>query len=226
MFFVGVKFLNKLRVIKKKEKMKPKLIIGILLILILGSCNSGYQKENNKWVWISYDEAVGKRVSQIDEHDVKTFKILRSSNYAVDKNSVFYVGRKIKDADPNSFEVINQSGYSKDKEFVFLDDKKVIFANPNTFKVLEFPYSKDDENLFCGTIPLEINKDEVEEFQVTNEDKLMSGTKSSFLLSYFIERNPDYEWLDTLGINGVIVGEWATGKTNGKKFIGFKELKE
>lgn len=202
--------------------MKSQLIITILLFIALVSCDSGYQKENNKWVWVSNDEGVGKRITQIDEHDVESFKVLKNSNYAVDKNSVFFIGRILKDANPKTFEVLNKKGYSKDNKFVFLDDEKVIFANPQQFNLIEFPYSKDDKNVFCGTIPIELRGKEIEEFQVTNEDELMSQMKSSILLSHFIEMNPNYEWLDTLNITAVIVGEWATGETNKRKFKGFK----
>lgn len=192
---------------------------------LLVSCNSGYQKENGKWVWVSYDEAVGKRVSEIDEHDYQSFEILNDKNYAIDKNSVFHIRSKIKFADPESFILIDK-GYSKDKNRVFLDDEMVIFANPNFFELLEFPYSKDNAHIFCGTLPLQLDQSEVNEFKVTNTDELMSSMKSSTVLSHFIEFNPEYKWLDTLGIDGVIVGEWATGETEDKKFKGINELKE
>ncbi len=198
-------------------------LIGILLMLILVSCNPGYQKEDGKWVWISYDEAVGKRVSQVDKHDYETFEVLNNENYAKDKNSVFHIRSKIEKADPNTFEII-EKGYSKDKNYVFLDSEIVINANPQTFQLLEFPYSKDDAHIFCGTVPLNLKNEEIEEFQVTNEDELMSNVKSSTLLSSFIKRNPEYKWLDTLGIKGVILGQFATGETNDKKFKGVKEL--
>ena len=171
--------------------MKVKLIIGTLLILIFSSCESGYQKDNGKWIWVSYDEAVGKRISPIDNYDAESFKILENKNYATDRILVFYIGRVIQDADPKSFEVINSRGYSKDENHVYLDDEKIVFANPKTFELLEFPYSKDDNNVFCGTIPMNIQKKEVKEFKVTNENELMADGKSSILLSHFIEINSE-----------------------------------
>lgn len=200
-------------------------IIGMLLTLIFMSCNPGYQKENGKWVWISFDEAVGKRVSQIDKHDYETFEVLNNGKYAKDKNSVFYIKSKIENADPKTFETIKR-GYSKDNNHIFLDDEVVIHANPKTFQLLEFPYSKDDLHVFCGTVPLNLKNEEIEQFQVTNNDELLTDMKSSIVLSHFIELNPEYEWLDTLGIKGVIVGEFATGETNDKKFKGFKGFKK
>jgi len=195
-----------------------------LVIILLISCDTGYQQENNKWVWISYNEAVGKSVSEIDEHDFESFKVLENENYAKDLNSVFYTGSKILFADPNTFEII-RNGYSRDKNRVYLDNELVVLADPKTFKLLEFPYSKDDSNIFCGTIPLKLSKNEVDNFIVTNSNGNISSMKTSMTLSYFIDKNQDYKWLDTMKINGVIVGEWATGKSLTKNFDGFKEIK-
>ena len=190
--------------------------------MILVSCNSGYREENRKWVWVSYDEAVGKRVTQIDEHDYESFEVMDNEKYARDKNSVFYNGRIIKNADPKAFKLIKH-GYSKDENFVFLDDAMVIFANPKSFQPLEFPYSRDDAHIFCGTLPLDVEVDEIDQFKVTNENELMSSTTSHTLLKHFIEFHSDYQWLDTLNIEKVIIGEWATGETTKRKFQGYKE---
>lgn len=199
-------------------------IIGALFVLFFASCQSGYQKENGQWVWVSYDESVGKRITPIDAHDAKSFRVLKSKKYAKDKNAVFYHGRLIEHADPRSFQVIHESGYSKDNNRVFLDDQIIVLADPATFEFLEFPYSKDSDHVFCGNIPLKISPQEVTEFKVTNTDKLMSASKSTILFSHFLEMNPDYQWLDTTGITGIVVGDWGTGATNNKKFKGFREL--
>ena len=200
------------------------ILSAICLAFFLTSCNSGYQKEENKWTWVSYDEAVGKREGIIEEADLETFSVLENDKYAKDKNNVYFNGGIIPFADPNSFKVID-NGYSKDNASVYLDWDKVIFADPKTFEQLVFPYSRDLERVFCGTLPIEIEKNEVTEFKVTNDNESMSGMKSTILLSHFIEFNPEYKWLDTLGINGVIIGEWATGATKNKKFRGFKQGK-
>ena len=195
----------------------------IIVLCLLLSCDSGYQKEDGKWLWVSYDEAAGKRTTPIDKHDYQSFEVLENKKYARDKNSVFYLGSIIKNADPKSFTWL-KAGYSKDENHVFLDAETIIFAKPDSFEPLEFPYSKDDAHVFCGTIPLSLKGNEIAQFRVTNEDKLMSGMKSTTLLSHFIEVYPDYQWLDTLDIEGVIIGEWGTGETHKKKFKGFEEV--
>ncbi|MEZ5043238.1 MAG: DKNYY domain-containing protein [Saprospiraceae bacterium] len=202
--------------------------IGIVfsLFITLVSCDAGYKKENGTWVWVSYDEGAGRRVNPINLYSEKSFTVLRNKDYAKDKQAVFYKGGEIKGADPKTFEVINKGGYSKDEHNIFLDREKVIFANPNSFQLLEFPYAKDEDNVFCGTIPMKLSREEVQEFKVTNEDKLMAGMKTSTILSHFIELNPEYNWLDTFGMVVVITGEWGTGETNTRKFKGFQEIEK
>jgi len=202
-----------------------KVVFLILLIIFsLTSCDSGYRFENSAWVWISYDEGVGKRVEKLDSVDINSFKVLKEKNYAIDKKHVYYKNDIIKQADPKTFEVMKE-GYSKDMYRVFLDWDIVIFANPNTFKILDFPYSKDKNDVYCGTIPLKLSRSEIDEFKVTNTDSLMATMKTTFLRSSFIESNPDYAWVDTLNVHGVIIGEWATGETKSRKFKGFREIK-
>lgn len=202
-----------------------KTLTAILASFFLASCDSGYNYENGVWIWVSYDESVGRRVKLVESADSESFKILKNKNYAVDKQAVFYLGTKIENADPKTFKVVTDNGYAIDKSNVYLDWGIVLFADPNTFQHLDFLYSKDKNDVYCGMIPLRLNKNEINEFVVTNKDDIMAGTKSSVLLSHFIELNPDYAWLDTLNIHRVIVGDWATGETKTRKFKGFREIK-
>ena len=210
-------------------KLSTKIALILFISGIMTACDSGYKFEKGHWVWISYNEAFGRQVIKLDSVDNESFKVLTNKDYALDKNSVYYKIRRIKDADPRTFNIINEFGYSKDKNNVYLvgiDCEKVIFADPETFKTLDFPYSKDNNNVYCGTIPLKLNAEEVNEFTVTNEDTLMAGMCSTIRLSSFIESNPEYSWLDTLKIDWVIVGEDGAGKTKTRKFKGFKDITE
>jgi len=200
-----------------------RLILFIMTVTVMTSCQTGYKKENGKWVWISYDEAVGKRTTEIEFADFETFKILENKNYAVDKNNVYYMTRPIKNANPKTFTILTDNGYTKDDQKVFLDRDVVIFADPKTFEILRFPYSKDKDNIFCGTLPLKLSREEIAEFKVTNEDKLMSDMRSTISKSHFVEQNSDYKWLDTLDVDGIIVGEFASGETKKRKFKGYRE---
>ena len=60
---------------------------------------------------------------------------------------------------------------------------EVIFANPESFKKLEFPYSKDKNHVFCGTIPLSLPISEVKEFEVTKDTIYLETFRKVFHLS-------------------------------------------
>ena len=179
------------------------------------SCGEGYEKTDGKWTWVLHSEA-GNHIREINA-DNTTFEILDYPEYAKDKNHVYWRGVKIKNADPKTFEVITENGYSKDKINVYLDNDIVIFANPNTFKVIEWPYSKDDKRIFNGNLPMQV--DNIKEFEITKS----GSPKSSSTKSFFIEWNEDYKWLDTLNVDGIIVGENAEARTKNEKFRGFKK---
>ncbi len=200
--------------------------LALSLALLLTACKTGYRNEGGTWVWVSYDESVGKRITLIDPHDDATFQVLRPEEYARDAQSVFYMGRTLRGADPNTFKVIGKEGFSQDANKVFFNNERVALADPKSFQVLTFPYSRDVAHVFCGTLPMDIGPKESQEFKVTNTDKLMANMRSSMMLKYFIEFNPEYQWLDTLGIEGVITGEWGTGETKNRKFKGYKEMRQ
>lgn len=65
-------------------------VLAFLFLLLCG-CQAGYLKENGNWVYVTYDEAVGRRVVNLNA-DNDTFSILKNKKYAKDKNVVFYEG--------------------------------------------------------------------------------------------------------------------------------------
>lgn len=201
------------------------LFSSLLLILVcLSGCNEGYQKENGVWYWVYYNEAVGKGMIKIDSADAETFIVLKDKNYAVDKKNVFYKAKRIAKANPKTFTTINNKGYSKDDKKVFLNYDELIFADPNTFEILDFPYSKDKNTIFCGTIPVKLPPDEINQFKVTKVDRLMSEVCTCMLKKDFVKQNPDFKWLDSIDVEGVTTYEFATGATHTKKIKGFRVI--
>jgi hypothetical protein len=140
--------------------------------------------------------------------DNASFTILTDVRYAKDKNKVFIQGSEIKNADPNTFEMLLKDEYSKDKNHVYLGNSIVISADPFTFKILEWPYGKDKVHIFCGNIPMKVSA--IDEFMVTKS----TVHKSYYSTSSFIKNNKDYEWLDTVPNNGIIVREISEGETS------------
>ncbi|MDY0088894.1 MAG: DKNYY domain-containing protein [Flavobacteriaceae bacterium] len=185
-----------------------------ILILTLVSCSEGYQKIDGKWAYVSYEEAVGKRINYLDA-DNETFTILKNKEFATDKNNVYFVGGKIENAEPSSF-VVLENGYSADKNNVFLDYETVIEADPKTFKLLDFPYAKDNKKIYCGTLPLLTS--DINGFIVVKSGSI----KTNELTTSFIKFNPEYAWIDTIKYKGVVYGE-GIGKTNNEQFNGYKK---
>ncbi|MBK6611372.1 MAG: DKNYY domain-containing protein [Sphingobacteriales bacterium] len=222
-----------LEIIRTQVKMKTSIIIGIVLIivLIISSCGTGYTKKNGQWVWVTNDENFGSRNHWIEGIDNNSFKVLKQNkNFGADNHAVYFKGKKINYATPDGFTPLtnNEYGYAKDNYRVFLDNEVILKADPKTFIVLEFPYARDGEHIFNGNLPMNLNKNELDEFKVTNKDKYMKGTKSISLLSEFLKFNPDYQWIENLEdieVKWVITGPGGTAETNTKKFIGLQEAK-
>ncbi len=132
----------------------------------------GYVYENDTWNYVTYDIAVGRRVTPIDVNKDE-FKLLEYENFARDNESVYFMAHKIEGSDPDTFEVISTKDrrhYAKDKNSVYIylrdggDVFKVIGADPDTFEVLEFPYAKDKNDAYNGCLPLYV--DDVTKFEV------------------------------------------------------------
>ncbi|WP_312648949.1 DKNYY domain-containing protein [Aminipila sp.] len=162
--------------------------VVMILYLLYSTFKPGYVYENSTWNYVSYDEGVGRRVEPINVNKDE-FKVLNYPDFARDDQSVYFTYEKIEGSDPDSFQIINNNGryrYAKDKNnvYVYASDGsylyKVINADPNSFEVLEFPYSKDKDDAFCGCLPLfvdDVNKFEVLEFT----DCAIMSSAGSFL---------------------------------------------
>ena len=199
--------------------MKLKSIIYFISTILFASCGSRYTKTDGEWTWVYYN-AGGKSVKKIEVDDA-SFKTLKYKKYAMDKNKVLLRGLEINHADPNTFEIISKEHeYSKDKDYVYLASNMIAKADPKSFKILDWPYSKDKENVFCGNIPMNVSA--VNEFIVTKS----LGHRSYYSNTDFIKNNKEYEWLNALPIQMITVDERSEGETSSEKFRGFKKIKD
>lgn len=205
------------------------IIFVLILFYVFKGGKTGYVKNNGDWSWVTIDEQYGKRVHWIEGTDHNSFVVLKNKNFAKDRKQVYFKGKKINNATPDGFELLSDDdyGYSKNHHYAFMNNEVIIGADPNTFEVLEFPYAKDKNDVYCGTIPMKLSPEDVQTFQVTNEDKMMKGMVSTTKLSHFLELNPNYQWISDheIEITNVISGEWGTGSAGNKKFKGFKEAR-
>lgn len=209
--------------------MKGICVLLLPITILLTACTTGYNRHNGQWVWTTHDEYNGRRDIPIAGIDNGSFKILANESFGADKNAVYYEGRKIKHANPESFTTLTQNafGYAKDSRRVFLDTEVILKADPETFEVLEFPYSKDKNDVYNGTLPMQLEKEDVNTFVATNEDRLMYASKTTSLVTYFLEYSPEYNWIKTYDpeLKHIIIGTSGTGKTSQRKFKGLKEIK-
>lgn len=204
------------------------LVCNVLSLLFFTGCSStGYQKKHGDWVWVTNDENFGVRQHLIVGIDQSSFMVLPNKSFAKDKHQVYYKGKKIKHASAKSFEYLTNSeyGYAKDNLHAYFDNEVILTADPKSFKVLEFPYSCDANDVYCGTLPMRLTPKEVAAFKVTNTDKWLKGTKNIMALNHFLELHPQYNWITTLNIEieNVIIGSGGTAETLDKKFIGINE---
>jgi len=206
------------------------IVLVSFIIFFFSSCETGYVKKGHNWVWVTNDENFGSRDHWMQGIDNESFKVCKQNkNFGTDRTSAYFQGRKVNHATSDGFVPLTDDayGYAKDKKRVFLDTEVILKADPNTFEVLEFPYSRDKNDIYNGTIPMNLDQKEVAEFKVINDEKWMKGTKSTMLLSEFLKFSPEYEWINDLDIEvkWVVTGPWGTGETKAKKFKGLKELK-
>lgn len=158
---------------KKRLAITGLIVLSFFIILHLwNSYKSGFVYENGTWNYVSYDTGVGKRVTPINVKKDE-FRVLKHHDFARDNTSVYFKSEKIEGSDPDTFQIISDKGryhYAKDKNkvYIFASDDwsvyKVINADPNSYEVLEFPYSKDKNDAYCGNLPLYV--DDVSKFEV------------------------------------------------------------
>ena len=212
-----------------KIKIALSLLIILCILYFYRGCKTGYVKNNGDWSWVTIDESQGKKLHWIEGIDQNTFTVLKNKSFALDQNQVYFKGKKINHASPEGFEPLtdDEYGYAKDNNHAFFNEEVIINADPLTFEVLKFPYSKDKNDIYCGTLPMKLGHEDVLSFKVTNDDKLMAGMISTTALTHFLELHPEYKWLreQEIVIQKVITGNTGTGQTANKKFQGFKELK-
>lgn len=201
-------------------KLFTKLRNIVSFFKFLRSRKSGYHQEGEKWTWkYFHGGSLEVKYLEIESIDHDSFNVI-SENYGKDEAHVFFKSTVISKATPSSFKIIKDA-YSQDEAHVFLENKIIINADPKTFQVLGFPYSKDEFHVFYGTLPLHIDKEEVNGFKVTKK----ASTTISILGSHFITLHPAYKELPLLETEYIIVGDSGAGKTNTKKFMGFEEIK-
>jgi len=134
-----------------------KLFVSLLFVCaFLTGCGEGYKKENGRWAWVSWDEAIGRRVQFVDGAESGTFRILSEAEYAADRNFVYHRNQKVRNADPATFRRVDRF-YWRDAKRVFFDGSEITGADPETFKALpKYPWARDRNDVYTGTTPFHV----------------------------------------------------------------------
>lgn len=194
---------------------KFKLICLFFILSILNSCQNGYEKIDDKWYYVTINEGSGITKEKLIV-DKNTFEILENSDYAKDKDSVYFKGSIIEGAHSNSFKTIGNSTYSLDKNNVYIFWYLIPDADVNTFEILEFPYAKDKRRLYCGNLSINFNK-------IYSFDLLENNGYSTFDSSIFKIDYPKLYNKIKLKSKAVVYGD-AAALINGKKYKGLEPL--
>ena len=132
------------------------LLCLLFICTFSAGCTEGYKRENGRWLWVSWDEAAGKRVVIIDTIDAANFHPLSDPAYAADNNCVYHRSMIIKNADPRTFRPIAKY-YWRDAKRVFFVDSEIIGADPETFRPLsKYPWARDNHDVYTGTTAMHV----------------------------------------------------------------------
>ena len=92
---------------------------------------------------------------KVEDADFDSFIVYKSSvyysmvfsDYAKDKNNIFYAGKLWKVPDYNSFQFLGES-YSRDKDNIYYSGKKIRGADLETFRIINWAYAKDKKYVY------------------------------------------------------------------------------
>ncbi|NOZ41039.1 MAG: hypothetical protein GXP24_12565 [Planctomycetes bacterium] len=116
-------------------------------------------------VYLDENAGAGKILRRLTDADATTFMAIEQPKdaralYAVDAKRVYvaelYHVQKLLNADGSSFELLtpNSGAFSRDSQHVFFFGVALEGADPNSFQVLNYPFGKDSQNAYAGTIPI------------------------------------------------------------------------
>lgn len=141
--------------------MKRSFLVIVLLVCVVcffvAGCKPGYKNENGKWAWVSWDEAIGRRVQFVDgAGGGASFHVLSDPEYAADEHYVYHRNLKIQNADPAGFRRIERS-YWRDATKVFFVDSEIPGADPESFKPFsKYPWARDKTDVYIGATALHV----------------------------------------------------------------------
>ena len=121
------------------------------------SCEREYIIKNNSVYMKGWNEGVGKYERLLKNADAKSFSIIETDDnlYGKDKFYVYYENEIIHGADPKTFKHIKK-GFAIDKNRAYHYNDSIENSNPKEFEVIDYHFSKNYENVFYKTKPLDV----------------------------------------------------------------------
>ena len=134
-----------------------KHLMFLLLITIFMSCEKEYTIKNNSVYMKGWNEGVGNYERLLKNADAKSFSVIETDDnlYGKDELYVYYENEIISGADPNTFKHLKK-GFAIDKNRAYHYNDSIENSNPKEFEVIDYNFSKNYQNVFYKTKPLDV----------------------------------------------------------------------
>ena len=162
-----------------------------------------------------WNEGVGNYERLLKNADVKSFSVIEATDnlYGKDQFHVYYENEIILGADPNTFKYLKK-GFAIDKDRAYYYNDSIKNSSPKEFEVIDYYYSKNYQNVFYKTKPLNVCSVNNFTFVFPNEDDLFGRWSTDgcfyFYNNYKVPSN-DYK--------NIIVYEGSHGISSDKKYV-------
>ncbi|WP_080656824.1 DKNYY domain-containing protein [Stutzerimonas stutzeri] len=134
-----------------KSMKRVLLALGnVPLMLSLAGCPSGYQLDEEKVEFISYDTGVGQRRTPVPLADPASFVVLEHSDYGKDRHSAYYQATPIPGADAPSFKSVGEF-FAIDARQAYYARRPILGSDPASFKILKGNWSRDNREVYFQT---------------------------------------------------------------------------
>jgi hypothetical protein len=146
----------------KKKASHFRFLLGLIILLVFWSCSTTrmYTIDQDTVYYNGFSwGSGGAYTSKIQEADPESFVALKGSDYAKDKNHVYYHSRVVKDADPETFIALSE-WFGKDKKQAFYGEYSFEVQDVEALEVYPLEkrtmYLRDGIDYYNVTSPMEV----------------------------------------------------------------------
>jgi hypothetical protein len=121
-------------------------LLACVLLVSLHGCGTGYDRDGDRLVFVTWDEGQGRREHPIDGADPESFRAL-NDRFAADASAAYFEWKRIERADAESFVPLSDL-YARDAEHVFYMERVVGNADPATFALISAGWGRDARDVY------------------------------------------------------------------------------